>query len=217
MPLKLKPSRGPCAPAYKAVRTSGNNFALTQKKLHRLKLLETCINDALASTSFKSDARLDGRIISPHLFVEELSETAVTALLDEYVPTSFDNRGMSQELGAIFRHASELAPNQLRVKEIIETVEVFLQIVTFIGAQPRTRKQNTSPIVDVACGHGLLAVLLAYRYPHRKVIACDTKQREVYDALRAGFVKFGTTESKVKGTIVTLENLEFAEGMFQDC
>ena len=217
MPYKLQPGRQPNAPPYKAVRSSGNKAALKQKKLHRIKLLERCIDDALASACFKSDERQDGAIISPHLFVEELSDEVISALLDEYVPTSFDDRGMSQELGAIFRHASDLAPNQLRVKEIIETVEVFLQIVAFIGAQPKTKKQNTSPIVDVACGHGLLAVLLAYRYPHRKVIACDTKQREVYDALRAGFVKFGTTTSKVKGTVVPLGNLEFAEGMFQDC
>ncbi len=94
-------------------------------------------------------------------------------------------------------------------------VQAFLQVVCFIGTQPQ-QKHNTSPIVDVACGHGLLAVLLAYRYPHRPVVACDTKQRDVFDALLQGFLKYGTTSSKVKGTVTPLSNLTFAEGLFQD-
>ncbi len=57
--------------------------------------------------------------------VEDLDEDATTALLDEYLSISFDNRGQSPEIGTIFRHAMTLAPGKLRVKEIIETMEVF--------------------------------------------------------------------------------------------
>ena len=49
-----------------------------------------------------------------------MTEPQKVSFLDTYLPISFDERGESNELGIIFRHASELAPNKLRVKEIIE-------------------------------------------------------------------------------------------------
>ena len=82
------------------------------------------------------------------------------------------------EVARALHTAAQLAAGKLRAKELLETIEAYRYISEF--ALEAT--DSDTPIVDVACGHGLLAVLLAYRFPRRRVIACDTEKRGVFSA-----------------------------------
>ena len=57
------------------------------------------------------------------------------------------------------------APQYTRVKEIIESIEAFKLIVAFLATAENHREING--FFDLACGHGLVGVLLAYAYPGR--------------------------------------------------
>ena len=79
------------------------------------------------------------------------------------------------------------------------------------------RKERGLPVLDriydVASGHGLLAVLLAYRFPHTEVIALDLEKRAGFEHYVEAVNSFG---SCVEGKKTCLANLSFVVGKFED-
>lgn len=75
---------------------------------------------------------------------------------------------LSAEAASALRMVWERHPSSLRVKELWETVETYLlierQISIVKGRKGSGEGQRIDSIYDLACGHGLLGVLLAHRY-----------------------------------------------------
>lgn len=126
----------------------------------------------------------------------------------------------------------------LRVKELFESIESVKIISRFIIAVNKTTNAIAAPetivsgelqqtqqiqqtqqtlqqqarrvegIVDFACGHGIVSLLLAYRFPSLKVYCYDIHKRPTFDAfLRA----FETRGHILPGRRKVLENIEFFE------
>lgn len=99
-------------------------------------------------------------------------------------------------------------PTALRVKELLESVEAYAVAEAFIsGCAVRGRPTHT--IAEVACGHGMVGVLLAYRFPHSQVLCCDLARRPAFDALVDGFAR---EARKLEAWAAPLQNLRFVEG-----
>lgn len=143
--------------------------------------------------------------ISPHL----------RARFWRYLRDSFGKH--YPELASIFHHVSLSSPRYLRVKELFETLEAF-KIVSgiIVMAQDKNHSNNIGQekgttidtIYDLACGHGLLGILLAYRFPTKKIICVDLEARDSFEAFRAAFNEMGDT---YKGQTTPLSNLEYRE------
>lgn len=70
-------------------------------------------------------------------------------------------------------------------------------------------------IFDMASGHGLLGVLLAYRFADIQVICVDLEQREAFDHYVGAFKTFGIPDSASLED-EPLSNIEFKEGDIAD-
>jgi hypothetical protein len=74
-----------------------------------------------------------------------------------------------------------LQSGHVRVKELFENLEAFKVISRFVIAANKTRVAEDNPplesIVELAGGHGLLSVLLAYRFPQLQVVCYDLLKR----------------------------------------
>jgi len=87
------------------------------------------------------------------------------------------------ELAAIFHHMDTFKEDHrfLRVKELFESLEAFKVIASVVlTAQQQGRTIDT--IYDMACGHGLVGILLAYRFPRKQVVLVDLERRPAFDA-----------------------------------
>ena len=99
-------------------------------------------------------------------------------------------------------------PTALRVKELLESVEAYAVAEAFISGCA-VRGHPTHTIAEVACGHGMVGVLLAYRFPHSRVLCCDLARRPAFDALVDGFAR---EARKLEAWAAPLQNLSFVEG-----
>ncbi|CAK8997185.1 13 kDa deflagellation-inducible protein [Durusdinium trenchii] len=130
-------------------------------------------------------------------------------LLKQYLEHSFNNElDLLKSFDCLFeKHAGHL-----RVKEIFETVEVWKKVVSHLQRCNETRKSQNleavSRIYDIASGHGLLAVLLAYRFPQVQVVAVDREKRMGFDHYVEVVNEFGEAEP---GTESCLANLSFVD------
>jgi tRNA1(Val) A37 N6-methylase TrmN6 len=50
---------------------------------------------------------------------------------------------------------------------------------------------NVEIIYDLACGHGLLGVMLAHRFPRLRVVCVDLKRRPAFDHYLEVYRGFG--------------------------
>ena len=107
------------------------------------------------------------------------------------------------ELPQIFHHVSLQTQQYLRVKELFETCEAFKLIGDIIAKD----SNEIDTIYDLACGHGLLGILLAYRFPRKKVVCIDLVERDSHFAFRSAFVKAGESFDSQ----IPLSNLEYRE------
>ena len=107
---------------------------------------------------------------------------------------------------------AKACPTALRVKELIESVEAYAVAETFISGCA-ARGRPTTTIADVACGHGMVGLLLAYRFPHSKVVCCDLARRPAFDAMVDAFAR---EARKLEAWAAPLQNLSFVEGTL-DC
>lgn len=120
---------------------------------------------------------------------------------------SDSNSGSSVTVVALLA-LSSAHPTSLRVKELFETVEMYLIIeatVARLGASPAGCESSSriDHIFDLACGHGLVGVLLAYRFPKIQVVCVDLVRRPCFSHYVAAF--------KAAGLPGTLQNLVFEE------
>mmetsp|Transcript_31067 Transcript_31067/g.99355 ORF Transcript_31067/g.99355 Transcript_31067/m.99355 type:complete len:394 (-) Transcript_31067:163-1344(-) len=117
------------------------------------------------------------------------------------------------EVGRAFAACARALPTALRVKELIESIEAYAVLEAFVVTSCSQAGRSCRTIADLACGHGLVGLLLAYRFPHREVICCDLKRRPAFDALVDAFRSEG---SKLDAWEEPLQNLSFLEGTL-DC
>jgi len=119
------------------------------------------------------------------------------------------------EFASILHHVSLTKPQYLRVKELFENLEAFKIVSSIIimaqdaakKIDPDSSKTDIDVIYDLACGHGLLGILLAYRFPTKKVICVDLEQRESFYAFRDAFNAKGESYEG----LTPLSNLEYRE------
>lgn len=131
-----------------------------------------------------------------------------------------DVMGLSHysELAAIMAAADKDEFGHVRVKELFESLESYKVLANFIVAAQRTGIQyNYKPIeriVEVACGHGLVGLLLAYRFRNLQVHLYDLHKRPTYDAFVRAFeskgIKLYADDEKV------LPNVFFHEEDFRN-
>eukprot|EP00439_Symbiodinium_sp_Y106_P024274 s5793_g2.t4 len=143
----------------------------------------------------------------------DLSESE-KELLKLYLVSSFNGE---EELLKAFNVLLQLSADHLRIKEVFETIEVWKKVVSHLQRCNAMRKERGLPVLDriydVASGHGLLAVLLAYRFPHTEVIALDLEKRAGFEHYVEAVNSFG---SCVEGKKTCLANLSFVVGKFED-
>lgn len=111
---------------------------------------------------------------------------------------------------------AENYPQHLRTKELCETLES----VTLIGADinallskekdPTGNRKCFMTIYDLACGHGLGGMLLAYRFPSIKVVCIDKEERPCWATYREAFEMFGVKANKHDVSVTA--NLSFKVG-----
>ena len=117
------------------------------------------------------------------------------------------------ELAAIMVAADEDEYGHVRVKELFESLESYKVISNFIIAAQRTGTQNGYPpierIVEVACGHGLVGILLAYRFRNLEVHLYDLYKRPTFEAFLRAFESKGI--KLYKEDKMVLPNIKFYE------
>merc|ERR1719160_357765 len=96
------------------------------------------------------------------------------------------------EMSRIVDHVARLHPTSLRIKELFETVEAFLVVGQFFNEKRKLLGLNT--ILDLACGHGLLGVMLAYRFPDMSVRCVDLEPREAFHHYLEAWAAEGTDQ-----------------------
>ena len=123
------------------------------------------------------------------------------------------------KLGALFRYLHEtssgiqclpdmieaLPPIYVRVKELVESIEVYHQFRALIlkrSGKIGKRSKRITHIYDIGCGHGLVGMLIAAACPHIQVISIDIAPRESFVAQKRAFLDAG----------VPLTNLQFETG-----
>jgi SAM-dependent methyltransferase len=85
------------------------------------------------------------------------------------------------------------APHYLRIKELMESIECFNLIVAHLNSAESTRGRSIDDarvydtFFDLACGHGLVGVLLAYAFPTRTVRSFDHAKRAAFFAFCRAF------------------------------
>jgi hypothetical protein len=90
-----------------------------------------------------------------------------------------------------------------------ETYRIIENLI--VSAQRTCLKTNSAPIdrvVEIACGHGLVSLLLAYRFPNIHFILYDLEKRISYELYIKYFEKYG---QKLKSNTSVLPNIEFRE------
>ena len=113
------------------------------------------------------------------------------------------------EVGRAIAACAAASPASVRAKELVESLEAYAVVEAFVSAMGR-RGRAVDVIADVACGHGLVGILLAYRFPRVAVVCCDLEERESYRAMVEAFRREG---AKLDGWAAPLQNLEFVEGL----
>lgn len=91
---------------------------------------------------------------------------------------------------------AQLDPRYCRVKEILESCEAYSHAARLLS------RRRVSAVVDIGCGHGLIAMLCAAALPEVQVLAIDLAPRDSFTAQREAFERSGTR----------LDNLRFSRG-----
>lgn len=160
----------------------------------------------------KFDAR--DHSLDPHIFVANLDKERLRLVQEVYLPFVFPKSCREEVIGAL-RHVWTNHPKSLRVKEMFETLEAFRliekQISLLMARRREEQKDQLTTIYDLACGHGLLGVVLAYRFADVRVVCVDMERRTCFDHYLEGFQLHGKA---AEGEAHPLSNLEFLEQDF---
>ena len=103
------------------------------------------------------------------------------------------------------------APRLLRVKELLESVEAYKVVERAIELAEQT-PAAIETIYDLACGHGFVGLLLALRYPAKRVVCVDLEHRAAHDTARAALAEAAADEADLAFAGPALANLDFDEG-----
>ena len=152
--------------------------------------------------------------IDPHVTLSALSPLK-RARLWRYLRDLIPSRPALPEAVARLEAAQ---PRFGRVKEILESCEAFLHAERAALAAGGEGGEGgdgeeaapTRPIFDVACGHGLVGALLAYRFPRRRIVAVDLERRPAFDAWVGALRGDGCDDADESA----LSNLRFVQGDF---
>ena len=151
------------------------------------------------------------RSLDQHAQVSELDSELKNIIEAIYLASVFPP-SCRKEIVAAFKHIWENHSKSLRVKELFETIESFRLIekqISGINAVAKKRNEKgIETIFDLACGHGLLGVLLAYRFPASRVICVDLMKRPCFEHYVCAFQKHGTPDA---GEAVAVSNVSFRE------
>ena len=140
-----------------------------------------------------SRSRSEGSGIAPHVTLSSLAPQR-RLMLWRYLRELMPSRPLLPE---VFAELERNHGRYARVKELLESTMVFQHVEQAIlrsdpstvlkrgkvhvtagrSYLPRTRK-----LLDVACGHGLVGLLVAYRFPQVEVLGIDRTQRPAYSA-----------------------------------
>jgi hypothetical protein len=117
---------------------------------------------------------LDLYPMDPGVMVARL-EPRLQELLHAYVLEAAHSDQIADMLAEIGRRF----PDHLRVKELFETMEAYRRIGQDI--YEHWRAGRVEAIFDLACGHGLLGLLLANRFPKLPVMCVDRERRPAFE------------------------------------
>ena len=120
-----------------------------------------CHREALNAALSALPLSAVGKTVDKHTMLGALGPAA-RAAVDAYLGCAF--RG-TPELTSIVSRVAELAPTAVRVKELLESVEVARHAASF--ATLAAKGSAVDVLYDLACGHGMVGVLLAYRFPRK--------------------------------------------------
>ncbi|OUS43332.1 hypothetical protein BE221DRAFT_80866 [Ostreococcus tauri] len=128
------------------------------------------------------------------------------------------------ELAGVVLAMEKTSPQYLRVKELLESIEVFKLVVAHLqSAENLRRKVHYDTFFDLACGHGLVGVMLAHAFPGRRVRSFDVARRPAFLAFCHGFANIGHARGSLSPRIEAsnvddceekpaLPNIDFTHG-----
>ena len=122
----------------------------------------------------------------------------------ELLLTYVEETTLSDQLAGMVDDVRRRFPKYLRVKELFETGEAYRRIGQAVYEQ--WRGGNVEVIYDLACGHGLLGILLAYRFHMLRVVCVDFERRPA----------FGHYMEAARDRGVDLTNISYVEGDFRE-
>jgi len=159
---------------------------------------------------FEKELPRSANVICSNSMVNALAD-GPKQLLREYVAERCP--GSAEIVDALF-WAAKTRPNELRTKELCETLEAVTLIGANINALLATgdgkNRKKSMTIYDLACGHGLGGTLLAYRFPEIKVVCVDLERRPCWVTYREAFEKFGVKAHENADSVTA--NLKFEVG-----
>jgi len=142
--------------------------------------------------------------MDPNVMVQWL-DSELQELLWAYVAET----AHSEEVADILRAVSQEHPDYLRVKELFETMEAYRRIGQEVYARRRERRVDSA--YDLACGHGLLGILLAWRLRSVEVVCVDLERRVAFDHYLEGVRRAGVELSNVRFVEADITTAEQAE------
>lgn len=98
----------------------------------------------------------------------------------------------------------------VRVKELFESCEMARITARQLLAAERLRP--ITHIYDLACGHGLVGILLAYCFPEKQVLCFDLQKRRSFAAVVDGWLASERCARAAASGPAPLSNIEFIEG-----
>ena len=93
--------------------------------------------------------------------------------------TYVEETTMSDRLATMIAEISRQYPSYLRVKELFETFEAYKRIGQHVYEQWKAGRVER--IYEMCAGHGLLGILLAYRFPKLSIVCVDAERRPAFD------------------------------------
>ena len=146
----------------------------------------------------------------------DLASQAMVSMLDDAGRSALDYylaHALPQwpEMPCIVAHIATRHPTSLRVKELVESVECFRLVGQFF--YERWKQRGLTTLLDLACGHGLVGVLLAYRFPQLRVVCVDLERRRCWAHYQEAW---GVEGRAAEGHAAPLDNLTFREADVAD-
>jgi len=139
-----------------------------------------------------------GNQIDPSIRLEELPPSKRGALFRYLHESSSGVPGLTDMV-------SSLPSRYVRIKELLESVEVYFHVVNMIlkrSTEQGRKAKRLTRVYDAGCGHGLVGMLIAATYPNISVHSIDLVSRDSFLAHRDAFRSTGTA----------LNNLSFQTG-----